>query len=251
MAFKSTNKVTGELVTIENESYYKISNSHTMRPFFMTIVSDSNHWMFISSNGGLTAGRKNAEYAIFPYYTDDKITELAETTGCKSIFRVQKNNKTLLWEPFSERQAGTYSIVRNLYKNEFGNKIIFEEINEDLGLTFKYQWNSSDQFGFVRKATLVNNSDENLDISVLDGFQDIIPYGVSSDLQGIRSNLVDAYKKCELEADSGLGIFALSAIIVDKAEPSEALKANLVWSLGFKNPTYLLSSLQLNNFIIF
>jgi hypothetical protein len=248
MAFKSTNKVTGELVTIENESYYKISNSHTMRPFFMTIVSDSNHWMFISSNGGLTAGRKNAEYAIFPYYTDDKITELAETTGCKSIFRVQKNNKTLLWEPFSERQAGTYSIVRNLYKNEFGNKIIFEEINEDLGLTFKYQWKSSDQFGFVRKATLVNNSDENLDISVLDGFQDIIPYGVSSDLQGIRSNLVDAYKKCELEADSGLGIFALSAIIVDKAEPSEALKANLVWSLGFKNPTYLLSSLQLNNF---
>jgi len=244
----STNKVTGELVTIENESYYKISNSHTMRPFFMTIVSDSNHWMFISSNGGLTAGRKNAEYAIFPYYTDDKITELAETTGCKSIFRVQKKNKTLLWEPFSERQAGTYSIVRNIYKNEFGNKIIFEEINEDLGLAFKYQWNSSDQFGFVRKATLVNNSDENIDISVLDGFQDIIPYGVSSDLQGVRSNLVDAYKKCELEADSGLGIFALSAIIVDKAEPSEALKANLVWSLGFKNPIYLLSSVQLNNF---
>ena len=242
------NEITGELVKYENESYYKISNSHTMRPFFMTIVSDSNHWMFISSNGGLTAGRKNAEYAVFPYYTDDKITELAETTGCKSIFRINKEGKTLLWEPFSERQAGLYSIVRNVYKNEFGNKVIFEEINEDLGLTFKYQWNSSDQFGFVRKATLVNNFDENLDISVLDGFQDVIPYGVGSDIQGIRSNLVDAYKKCELDADSGLGIYALSAIIVDKAEPSEALKANLIWSLGLENPTYLLSSLQLNNF---
>ena len=46
----------------------------------------------------------------------------------------------------------------------------------------------------------------------------------------------------------GLGIFALSAIIVDKAEPSEALKANIVWSLGLNNPKYLLSSLQLNNF---
>ena len=62
------------------------------------------------------------------------------------------------------------------------------------------------------------------------------------------SNLVDAYKKCELEADAGLGIFALSAIIVDKAEPSEALKANIVWSFGIDNPTYLLSSLQLDNF---
>ena len=48
--------------------------------------------------------------------------------------------------------------------------------------------------------------------------------------------------------DSGLGIYALSAIIVDRAEPSEALKSNIVWSLGVENPTYLLSSIQLDNF---
>ena len=110
-------EVKGELLTINNETYYKISNSHLMRPFFMTIVSDSNHWMFISSNGGLTAGRKDADSALFPYYTDDKITELAETTGSKSLFRIHKNNTISLWEPFSERQEGLYSIVRNLYKN--------------------------------------------------------------------------------------------------------------------------------------
>ncbi|EAQ41137.1 hypothetical protein [Polaribacter sp. MED152] len=241
-------QVKGELVTLANESYYKISNSHTMRPFFMTIVSDSNHWMFISSNGGLTAGRKNAEYALFPYYTDDKITDLAETTGCKSIFHITKNGKKNLWEPFSERQAGIYNIKRNIYKNIYGNKVIFEEINEDLEVSFKYEWNSSDEFGFVRKATFVNNSSDNLEVSLLDGVQDVIPYGVGSDIQGIRSNLVDAYKKCELEKDSGLGIFSLSAIIVDKAEPSEALKANLIWSLGLENPKHLLCSLQLNNF---
>ena len=241
-------QVKGELVTLANESYYKISNSHTMRPFFMTIVSDSNHWMFISSNGGLTAGRKNAEYALFPYYTDDKITDLAETTGCKSIFHITKNGKKNLWEPFSERQAGIYNIKRNIYKNIYGNKVIFEEINEDLEVSFKYEWNSSDEFGFVRKATFVNNSSDNLEVSLLDGVQDVIPYGVGSDIQGIRSNLVDAYKKCELEKDSGLGIFSLSAIIVDKAEPSEALKANLIWSLGLESPKHLLCSLQLNNF---
>ncbi len=60
--------------------------------------------------------------------------------------------------------------------------------------------------------------------------------------------MVDAYKKCELEKEVGLGIYALSAIIVDKAEPSEALKSNIVWSIGVENPTYLLSSLQLDNF---
>ena len=86
---KQTNDIDGSLVSIDNEVYYKISNSDKMRPFFMSIVSDSNHWMFISSNGSLTAGRKNSEFALFPYYTDDKITEAAEITGSKSMFQVQ------------------------------------------------------------------------------------------------------------------------------------------------------------------
>ncbi|MDG1714917.1 hypothetical protein [Lacinutrix sp.] len=237
-----------EQVHIDNEAYFKISDSNEMRPFFMSIISDSNHWMFISSNGGLTAGRKNSEYALFPYYTDDKITESAEITGSKSIFQVTANGKTQLWEPFSQRFDGLYSIKRNLYKNSYGNKVIFEEINNDLGLTFRYQWNSSDRFGFVKTATLINTSNTTQNINLLDGIQNILPYGVGSDLQNACSNLVDAYKRNELDAETGMGIFALSAIIVDKAEPSEALKANVVWSVGLENPKYLLSSLQLKNF---
>ena len=241
-------EVKGEMMNFENEVYYKITNSNEMRPFFMSIVSDSNHWMFISSNGGLTAGRKNSEYSLFPYYTDDKITESADITGSKSIFQVTKNENIYVWEPFSQRQIGLYKIKQNLYKNSFGNKVIFEEINEDLGLTFRYQWSSSDKFGFVKKSTLINNSSDKTAITFIDGLQNIIPSDVETELQNSRSNLVDAYKKSELQIESGLGIYALSAIIVDKAEPSEALKANTVWSLGIKNPTYLLSSLQLDNF---
>jgi hypothetical protein len=243
-----TQEVKGEMINFDNEVYYKITNSDEMRPFFMSIVSDSDHWMFISSNGGLTAGRKNSEYSLFPYYTDDKITESADVTGSKSIFQVLKNGNVYLWEPFSQRQVGLYQIKQNLYKNSFGNKVIFEEINEDLKVTFRYQWNSSDTFGFVKKSTLINTSSEKMSITVLDGLQNILPSDVNTDLQNSRSNLVDAYKKSELQIASGLGIFALSAIIVDKAEPSEALKANVVWSLGIENPTYLLSSLQLDNF---
>lgn len=242
------NKVTGDLVTFDNETYYKISNSDRMRPFFMSIVSDSNHWMFISSNGGLTAGRKNAESSLFPYYTDDKITEMAEFTGSKSIFQIKNNGQTKVWEPFSIRQTGIYQTQTNIYKNVYGNKIVFEEKNLDLGLTFQYQWNSSNVFGFVKKSTLINNNNANIEIRVLDGLQNILPASVTSDLQNSRSNLVDAYKKNELQQDVGLGIYALSAVIVDKAEPSESLKANTVWSLGLNNSKHLLSSLQLDDF---
>lgn len=238
-------------ITIENfqeESWFKISNSDALRPFFMNIVSNSNHWMFISSNGGLTAGRKNSDYALFPYYTDDKITESADITGSKTIFQVSFEGKLRIWEPFSDRQAGLWSITRNIYKSFSGNKLLFEETNNDLGLTFRYQWNSSNLYGFVRKCELINHSGEACSLKVLDGIQNILPYGVEPDTQTASSNLVDAYKRSEIVADSNVGIYALSAIIVDKAEPSEALKANVAWSLGFENPVCLASSLQLDTF---
>ena len=147
----------GKLIDFENEKYYKISNSDVMRPFFMSIVSDSNHWMFISSNGGLSAGRKDSDNALFPYYTDDKITESAHITGSKTILSVHVDSKTKLWEPFSDRHMGVYNITRNLYKNSYGNKVVFEEINKDLDLTFRYQWSSSDRYGFVRRSNIINN----------------------------------------------------------------------------------------------
>ncbi len=237
-----------EKVIINEERFFKITNVDQMRPFFMSIVSAANHWLFVSSNGGITAGRQNAELALFPYYTDDKITEEAEFTGSKTIFQVVKDGELKIWEPFSIRQEGVYKVKRNLYKNRYGNKILFEAINYDLELIFRYQWNTSDIYGFVKKSELLNTSDKSVAINVIDGIQNIMPWGVESDLQKASSNLVDAYKRSELEEKTGLGIYALSAIIVDKATPSEALKANTVWSLGMENPTYLLSSQQLKNF---
>ena len=247
-SFFEEKEVKGQQVFIGNEAYYKISNVDAMRPFFMSIVSNSNHWMFLSSNGGLTAGRKNSNTALFPYYTDDKIIESSEVTGSKTLLQLAVKGKTYLWEPYSAFSKRIYTISRNIYKNVYGNKVIFEEVNHDLNLTFIYEWNSSNIYGFVKKSKLINNSESIYQVKVIDGLQNILPCGVGEDLQKVSSNLVDAYKRNELIADVGLGIYALSSMIVDKASPSEALKANTVWSFGIENPTYLLSSLQLDNF---
>ena len=96
----------------------------------MSIVSDANHWMFIGSNGGLSAGRKDCNQALFPYYTVDKILETSETTGSKTILRVDQDGKSLLWEPFSVRTDSVYNTETNLYKSEYGNVVIFEQINK-------------------------------------------------------------------------------------------------------------------------
>ena len=240
--------IEGKEVVINNENFYKITNVNKMRPFFMSIVSAYDHWLFISSTGALSAGRKNSNNALFPYYTDDKISESHDVTGSKSIFHVNKNNKEYLWEPFTKTSDFIYKNERNLYKNLRGNKVIFEEINNDLGLKFSYQWTTCDKYGFIKTSSIKNLNNEDISISLVDGFQNILPWGLDESIQNNTSNLADAYKRNELDEDSKIGIFALSATIVDRAEPSEALKSNIVFHLGLDNCKVLLSSQQLDKF---
>ena len=82
-------KIDGGFVQIDGEKFYKISNYGHMADFFMTIVSDSNHFMFLSSNGSLTAGRKNRDNSLFPYYTEDKIHDYCGITGSNTIIIVK------------------------------------------------------------------------------------------------------------------------------------------------------------------
>ena len=236
-----------EIVMIDDEEYFKISNVDNMPTFFMSIVSDSNHWMFIASNGGVTAGRTNAEHSLFPYYTEDKIKDLSEYVGSKTIIQGEINEKRYNWEPFSIRSQ-QFNIERNLYKHRLGNSIIFEEINYDVNLAYSYKWSTTDKYGFVKTSVLSNHSNQHQNIRILDGLQNIMPADVGSDLQNIFSNLVNAYKYSELHQESGLGIFALSARITDRAEPSEALFANTVWSIGLVKPTILLSTKHIDDF---
>ena len=241
-------EATGQFILMDGEKFYQIKNFDSMQPFFISLASDSNLWMYISSTGGLTAGRKNPDQALFPYYTDDKINESAEITGSKTILHVQLNGRTYLWEPFSDRNKGIYTIERILSKSTMGNKLIFAEKNIDLGLTFSYVWMNADDFGWVKKSRIVNHNDTSVGVNLLDGLQNILPSGIDRITQNTFSTLVDGYKKTELIEESGLGLFRMESVLVDRAEPSESLRVNTVWNYGLEKAIYLLSSFQLNGF---
>jgi hypothetical protein len=246
---KQTKKVVqGEYVTLLGESFYKIENFDAMEPFFMTIISSADHWFFISSNGGMSAGRGSSDKALFPYYTEDKITDNSECTGGKAILLVSRLQRTSIWEPLSDRQQGSYSIVRNLYKNMSGTALVFEEHNLDLGLTYRYAWRTSDRFGFVKTTWLVNTGETPCQVEFLDGIQNILPANVTEQTQNTFSCLLDAYKRSEADLETGLAIFALNSRLTDKAEPSESLIATTVAQLGLAQADYLLSSVQLDRF---
>ncbi len=245
---QSTDEVTGFLTELEGEEMYCIGHFDQMPPFFMTLTSSCDLWMYLSSSGGVTAGRQNYNRALFPYETDDKIHLSFGHTGPKTLFRIKKNDKYIFWEPFSENQKGIYSIERNLYKNISGSKIIFEELNKDLRILFQYTWEGSDQLGWVRQSNLKNFADEPLQIEFLDGIQNIIPPGIELILQNTMSTLMDAYKIAEYIPEQQIALFRMSSVPTDRAEPSEALKTHTVWSIGFDNNTILLSNKQLSDF---
>jgi hypothetical protein len=245
---RNNSPVTGEFVTLGNERFYAINNVDKMAPFFVSVISNSDHWLFVSSTGGMTAGRVSPETALFPYITVDRIHESDLHTGCKTLIRVNSDSEKNDWEPFNREHEDRFNITRNLYKNVLGNKLCFEEINNDLQLVFRYTWATSDGYGFVRQCELESLSDKPLSVDLIDGFQNILPAGTPRFTQTNSSNLVDAYKWTELDDDSGIAFFTLFSGITDRAEPCESLKANTIFCLGLDETKILLSSEQLADF---
>jgi len=240
--------VSGEFITLNNERFYAIKQTNNMAPFFISVISNSDHWLFVSSKGGLTAGRVSPETALFPYVTVDKIHESSAHTGSKTLLRIGKNESTFTWEPFNEEHDEKYQVSRNVYKNVLGNKLCFEEVNHDLALCFRYTWLTCEKYGFVRQCELVNLSSAEITIDLLDGLQNILPAGTPRFTQTNSSNLVDAYKWNELDPQTGLAFFTLYSGITDRAEPCESLKTNTVFSAGFSDHKVLLSSEQVGDF---
>ena len=165
-------------VEIGGEGFYLIPDVDRLGEFLMSIVSDSDHWLFVSSRGGLTAGRRDANAALFPYETADRLHRVSGLTGPVTAFR--EANSGALWEPF--RHESPQRGERNLYKSVVGDQIIFEETNDELGLVFRYRWSTSERFGFVRTSSLVNRTEEAVAVDAVDGLLNVIPAGLSPQL---------------------------------------------------------------------
>ena len=209
-------------VELEGRRFYRISHYGQLDPFFMTVVGSGDAWLFASSSGGLTAGRQQPESALFPYYTDDKVTESAGRTGGLSLLRVNVPGVgQVLWEPFVLDHPAAAGVRRNLYKDVTGSALVFEEESNDLGLRLRVTWQTSSRFGVVRTCELANTGDAQRELEIVDGFVNILPAGTGVALQSTLSNLLDAYKRSEIDERTGLGIYWLSSRLTDLAEPSE------------------------------
>ena len=228
---------------------YRIDAIDQLAPFLVSVVSDCDLWMYLSSAGALTAGRGNEDRALFPYETDDKLHQHAGITGPMTMFRVHALDaaESTLWRPFHGRASA--GVRRSLTKSMLGNRIVFEEHHDVLGLTFRAAWQACDAFGWVRSCELESAHGRAARIDVLDGVLNLLPPHAELGMQRGSSCLLNAYTQCELDVPSALAIYSLASCITDKAEPSEALFANVAFHTGLSDAKRLLSHDQLNAFI--
>ncbi len=246
---RQDSSASGSFVEIDGQDFYQIQNYDEIPPFLMSIVSVGDHWMYVSSSGGLTAGRVSAENCLFPYLTADKLHDCYRHTGPITLIRHREESADhSIWQPFKNGTTGSKAGTRRLIKHIVGNQVIFEEINERLGLTFRYSWRTSTQFGFVRTATLENTGSREVEIELVDGLQNISLSGVPLSTYQRASCLVDAYKHNEYDSETGMGVYSLTSQILDRAEAAEVLKATIVWCRGLPDGQVFLSSAGLHAF---
>ena len=180
---------TGEFCDAFGVRCYCITGAEKQPPFLINLVSASNLWMFIASNGALTAGRVDADGAIFPYMPVDRLYDSAGIVGPATALRVSTAAGEVLWEPFAPHTHRIYQITRKLYKSVEGDRLWFEEINPTLGLAFRYGWSTAEQYGFIRQCELVNLTDAPQKVHVFDGLKNILSAGILQRTQASTSNL--------------------------------------------------------------
>jgi len=237
---------TGHVTLREGERGFQVDNVDALPPFLVSLLSDGDHWMFLASNGALTAGRKNPDHALFPYYTQDKLLDMAGSSGCVSAFRQTDGS---IWRPFDPTKNKAESIERTFWKSETGNRVIFTEVHRAWGLRWTQCWRPSRKFGFVRRVTLQNTGDEPLELETLDGVQNILAPGLPENFQNRFSILGDAYKTASLDPSGQVAAFALSSIPSDGALPMEGLAAHVVWHLGWPEAHVNLSQAAVRPFL--
>ena len=236
----------GSFVDLEGERWYRIDNAEALEPFFISLISDSDLWAFVSTNGSLAAGRRDQEQSFFPYETVDKIHTRWEHTGPRTWLRFPTEGKSVLWEPFANR-PGHQTGQRVLYKNVTGTKFMVEDQHPDGNLVIRQQWSSSGAVGLVRKLTLLCRQNP-VEVEVLDGLLNLIPVGENNATFAFSSALADAYKWNETHAEGRMGVYTMYAKLWDRAEPKESLEALVAWHSGLSKAKTLLSAKQVKDF---
>lgn len=167
-------------------------------------------WCYYVNRGQcvVSFGVDNKNYAIMEFYPAHQAYQNAKTTG----FRTFIKKDGVVVEPFSDENV-PHSM------NIAMNGLVIEEDNADtmLKTTVQYFTLPGERVGgLVRKVTITNTSNTEVNLEIVDGMPAVIPYGVGLDSMKNMGQTAKAWMQVE-DAETGVPYYRVRASMDDTA----------------------------------
>jgi hypothetical protein len=142
-----------------------------------------------------------------------------------------KLNNDDIYEPFSSLPS-KYKITRKMFIKQ--NELSIEEINEDLGLKINvvYFTLPFEEFaGLVRRVEITNISNSKLEIEVLDGMPEIIPFGIENSTYKEVGSLMRSWMEV-YNLENKIPFFKVRASTKDEARVNQITRGHFYLSFS-------------------
>ena len=185
-------------------------------------------WSFYvnRAQGIASFGIHNKNHPILEFSPANKAYSLVGQNGFRTFLKI--NDK--YYEPFKINTLHEHKMV--IRRHEF----TIEEINEELGIktTVNYYGLPNEMLGaLVRNVKIENISTEPLNIELLDGIAEILPYGVSNNDFKAMSNLLTSWFVSN-NYDYDFAFYTLNSSTSDTAEVTKVTKGNFLMATDGK-----------------
>jgi hypothetical protein len=206
--------------SLNDNAEFTIDEYNTAKPFssFFPGVAGQDGipmWTFYVNRGQCVCsmGVEDKDHAIMEFYPANLAYQMASKMGFRTFVKfVDETNR--YYEPF-QNYLHDKEVKRTQKMRISQSKLILEEHNETLGLTFIVEYcnvPNDDYAGLIRRLHIRNDTSESVTLDCLDGLPLIIPYGVDNSSLKFTRRLVEAF----VEVDN---LESLAPMFRGKVEP--------------------------------
>ncbi|MFD1020966.1 cellobiose phosphorylase [Thalassobacillus hwangdonensis] len=187
-------------------------------------------WTFYANRGqGICSfGVEDKHSPIMEFSPANIAYKNVSTSGFRTFIKFTKTGE--IYEPFQPVSGVSPSIKRKMFIE--ANQLSIEEIDEDRQLKTKvsyFQMPEENFAGLVRKVEVTNLKDEPVDVEILDGLPEVLPYGVTNPAYKEVGNLLRSWMEV-YNLENKIPYYRVRASMGDEAEVSEVTSGHFYLS---------------------
>lgn len=174
-------------------------------------------WAFYVNRGqGLSSfGTLDKDHAILEFQPANKAYQQTPRVGFRTFIKA----KEFTYEPFQIPKKGDKEIAQQMRINSSSLEIKETHAKHELEIAVTYFTLPNEPFaGLARVLKIKNKSKRKLELSLLDGLPQIVPYGMTNWLLKHMSRTAEAWIQASTLSNGTVGYFNLKAEVIDSPE---------------------------------